>query len=352
MRFGVIVPIYNVEPYLRKCLNSILAQSYQDYELILVDDGSLDHCPQICDEYAQKDNRIHVIHKKNGGLVSARQAGAAASAGQYIICIDGDDWVDTDYFAAVDKILNQYRPDIIALSYIYENNNRHILCKNIAPSGYYNKTKLNNIDKKTLFMNWELVVTLWSKVIIRNLYIEQQLKVDPRICVAEDYVCVLACFLQAESIYITEKAYYHYRCTENSLIHSFRPKAFDELKHLVAYLEKVLDDKSSAASKLVDEFIVHQIKEIHRSAYFYANYRRLKEIRKGKSAKELTSRLLQSDYLHYNKKKSVKLLLGNRWWLHYFIDCILRPRLNIIKNYCKAILKRILKNTIKQQNIK
>ena len=91
MLFSVIVPIYNIEKYLRRCIDSVLAQSFEDYELILVDDGSPDSCPAICDEYAEKDARIKVIHKKNGGLVSARQAGITEAAGDYVFHLDGDD---------------------------------------------------------------------------------------------------------------------------------------------------------------------------------------------------------------------------------------------------------------------
>ena len=88
---SVIVPVYKVEPYLRRCVDSILAQTYQDLEVILVDDGSPDNCPEICDEYAAQDERIKVIHKANGGLSSARNAGLDAASGDWVSFIDSDD---------------------------------------------------------------------------------------------------------------------------------------------------------------------------------------------------------------------------------------------------------------------
>lgn len=98
---SVIVPVYKVEPYLRRCVDSILAQTFTDFELILVDDGSPDNCPTICDEYKQKDSRIHVIHQQNGGLSTARNAGIdwafANSGSQWLTFIDSDDWVHKDY---------------------------------------------------------------------------------------------------------------------------------------------------------------------------------------------------------------------------------------------------------------
>lgn len=92
-KISIIVPIYNVEKYLLRCIESVLSQDYTDFELILVDDGSPDRCPQICDEYAKRDSRIKVIHKKNGGLVSARQAGFLLAKGKYILHLDSDDWL-------------------------------------------------------------------------------------------------------------------------------------------------------------------------------------------------------------------------------------------------------------------
>ena len=100
---SIIVPIYKVEPYLRRCLNSIVNQTYTNLEIILVDDGSPDGCPQICDEYAAKDKRIVVIHKKNGGLSDARNTGLDICKGEYISFVDSDDWVDEGY---IEKLLS------------------------------------------------------------------------------------------------------------------------------------------------------------------------------------------------------------------------------------------------------
>ena len=105
MLFSVIVPIYNIEKYIRRCIDSVLLQSFTDFELILVDDGSPDRCGAICDEYAKKDERIKVIHKENGGLVSARQAGIKVASGDYIFHLDGDDAVLPDALESAYKII-------------------------------------------------------------------------------------------------------------------------------------------------------------------------------------------------------------------------------------------------------
>lgn len=92
---SIIIPVYNAEHYLSRCLDSVLAQTYKNLEILLIDDGSIDTSGKICDEYATKDKRIIVIHKENGGLVSARQAGTKIAQGKYIVPVDGDDWVNT-----------------------------------------------------------------------------------------------------------------------------------------------------------------------------------------------------------------------------------------------------------------
>ena len=95
--YSVIVPIFKVEEYLGRCIDSILNQSFTNFELILVDDGSPDRCPEICEQYARIDDRVRVIHKTNGGLVSARNEGIRTAKGDYICYVDGDDWIHVDY---------------------------------------------------------------------------------------------------------------------------------------------------------------------------------------------------------------------------------------------------------------
>ena len=109
---SVIVPVYKVEPYLHKCLDSILSQTYQNLEIILVDDGSPDRCGAICDEYAQKDPRVKVIHKENGGIATARNAGMRIAAGDYWMFVDSDDWLEADAISNLYQLLAEYNADL------------------------------------------------------------------------------------------------------------------------------------------------------------------------------------------------------------------------------------------------
>ena len=117
-QISIIVPVYNVEPYLHKCIDSILAQTFTDFECILIDDGSPDNCPAICDEYATKDNRIILLHQKNAGVSAARNAGLNIAKGEWIGFVDSDDWIEKN---ALELLYNKQREtsaDIIIGSFI------------------------------------------------------------------------------------------------------------------------------------------------------------------------------------------------------------------------------------------
>lgn len=120
-KISIIVPVYKVEPYLERCVESILAQTFQDFELILVDDGSPDNCGAICDAFARRDNRVRVIHKENGGLSSARNIGIDVAEGKYIGFVDSDDWVTKDMFEYLLNILEEYDCDISSVTYVLTN---------------------------------------------------------------------------------------------------------------------------------------------------------------------------------------------------------------------------------------
>ncbi|MBQ0097561.1 MAG: glycosyltransferase [Oscillospiraceae bacterium] len=117
-KISIIVPIYNVENYLRKCIDSILSQTYKNLEIILVDDGAADNCPAICDEYAKKDDRIVVVHKENGGLSDARNAGIDVSTGDYIGFVDSDDYIAVDMFEMLINAVEKYDADVSCCRYI------------------------------------------------------------------------------------------------------------------------------------------------------------------------------------------------------------------------------------------
>ena len=127
-RISIVVPIYKVEQYLDKCVNSLINQTYKEIEIILVDDGSPDRCPEMCDKYAQEDTRIKVIHKVNGGLSDARNYGLKESLGDYVLFVDSDDYIDVETCEKFISIIEDNRPDIVVgNAYRLENNKKYFM---------------------------------------------------------------------------------------------------------------------------------------------------------------------------------------------------------------------------------
>ena len=243
MVFSVIVPIYNIEKYIKRCIDSVLAQSFADFELILVDDGSPDMCGAICDEYAKKDERINVIHKENGGLVSARQAGIKVASGDYIFNLDGDDAILPDALESAYKIICETNADIVSFSYKCSINEKiGDTIEDCAHEGLYNKAEIEqHIFPKLLSdknMN-HIFYFLWGKAIKRELAIKNQLNVNPAISLGEDLSCVVPCFLEAQTIYMSKKAIYLYTIRNDSISTDFKTHQISQIADVITGLREL-----------------------------------------------------------------------------------------------------------------
>lgn len=237
MLFSVIVPIYNIEKYIKRCIDSVLMQTFTDFELILVDDGSPDNCPKICDEYAEADSRIKVIHKKNGGLVSARQAGIKLAEGDYIFNLDGDDAIYPDALESAYKIICDTKADIVSFSYnCCKNGNICEVVNDLVDEGLYNKAQIEeHIFPKLLSdKNMEHVFYfLWGKAIKRELVLPHQLNVNPAISLGEDLSCAVPCYLEAESVYMSRKSVYLYTIRNDSISTDFKTGQIKQIEDVI-----------------------------------------------------------------------------------------------------------------------
>ena len=225
--FSVIVPIYNIEKYIEQCILSIINQTFTNFELILVDDGSPDGCPQICDEYAVSDSRIKVIHKENGGIVSARQAGVDVATGEYIVCVDGDDWINPEYLSKFVEVINQYSPDVACCGAIWAYEDKETRMPPRVNLGYYDRKRIENEIFPILIERDDGVYfspSLWGKVFRREIYQQQQL-VDTIVNIGEDGACVKPCVYHSQSMYVMNDCLYYYRQNASSM--TKKRKAFD-----------------------------------------------------------------------------------------------------------------------------
>ena len=247
MLFSVIVPIYKVEKYLARCIESVLGQSCGDFELILVDDGSPDGCPGICDEYKAKDERIRVIHKPNGGLVSARQAGTEIATGEYVFNLDGDDALLPHALECAKRNILETNADIVCLSYQeYRNGNTKDIINDVVPDGFYDKEGmkkhvyphiLSDKNMKNIFY------FLCGKAIRRTILTPHQMNVSRKISLGEDLSCVVPCYLDAESFYMDSTPAYLYTIRDDSLTTSFRTKQITELGEVIKGLCNIKSEK-------------------------------------------------------------------------------------------------------------
>ncbi len=225
---SVIVPIYNVEPYLKRCIDSIINQTYKTIEIILVDDGSTDNSSKICDEYKNKDKRIKVIHKKNGGLSSARNRGLDIAKGKYITFIDSDDYVDNDYIEYLYNLIKKYKTKMsICIARVKYENGKIIDKEN-------NKEMLLNQKEtleKMLYQN-DINVSSWAKMYDRNLFKKIRF---PEGKIFEDTYTTYKLVLKCNNISIGVVSKYNYMIRSNSILTS--TFNLNKLSLIDAYLE-------------------------------------------------------------------------------------------------------------------
>lgn len=209
---SVIVPIYKVEPYLDRCVKSIVSQTYDNLEIILVDDGSPDGCPAMCDEWAQKDSRIKVIHKTNGGLSDARNAGLAAASGELIGFIDSDDWIEPDFFTALYGAMAQTGAEIAecAAAFVAEDG-KTIKIRKEAPLA-----ALDRIEAlRRLVLEDGVYQTVWNKLYRREVIRGSSFAVGKY---NEDDFWTYQVFDQIHKLAIIETPLYNYLQRNTSII--------------------------------------------------------------------------------------------------------------------------------------
>ena len=212
-KISVIVPVYNTEKYLHRCVDSILAQAFTDFELLLIDDGSTDSSGAICDEYAQADPRVRVFHIENGGASTARNLGLDNALGDWITFVDSDDWIGSNMYK--DMITKAYedKSEMVVCGVVIENNKIEKVQLQ-CPIEYVSNKSLQNIS----LIEGAICSSLWNKLFRRDLFIENNIKSEPRLSMWDDLWIVLRIRFFCPKISIVNNAYYHYRITDSPSI--------------------------------------------------------------------------------------------------------------------------------------
>ncbi len=235
-KISVIIPVYNVEKYLKRCLDSVITQTYENMEIILIDDGSMDSSGAICDRYAKKDERIRVIHKENGGLSDARNAGVKIASGEYITYIDSDDYIEPDNLQTLYQNLKQTGADVSigALQYVYENDKvKKKERKKFQISVWSAEETLHNM------LLQQKITTSVCGVLSKKEYWEKVRFPKGKIC--EDMGTSYKIYSQAKKIVYTEKIIYYYYMRLGSIQNGgFSKSKMDELE-MVSECKRFLD---------------------------------------------------------------------------------------------------------------
>ncbi|WP_223592361.1 glycosyltransferase family 2 protein [Neobacillus bataviensis] len=304
MKVSIVIPVYNVETYLEQCIDSVIQQSYKDLEIILVNDGSTDNSGKICDEYVSKDSRVKVIHKPNGGLMSAWKAGFLSSIGKYVGFVDSDDWIENNMYEQLVKSAISHDADIAVCQLIKEFNelsNIKLKEKLRLEPGVYNSEKIKNeiipgIINDGSYLGRRLSPNRVTKLFKREL-IENNLQFcDDRISLGEDLITCFSCVCDAKTIVILPDYHpYHYRINNQSITGKYDYKRIEKVNQLniklseiakckdVNIVEQIANDYISLAllcieceilfSDLPKDITLNRIKDIYKSNLFTESLR-------------------------------------------------------------------------------
>lgn len=212
---SIIVPVHNVEKYLHRCVDSMINQTYQNLEILLVDDGSTDHSPIICKEYAKKDDRVVVIHQKNSGATVARKTGIAQAKGDYIGFVDSDDWVDCGMYRHMMDKMSLHDVDFVQVRHFIEYATQSIPLE-IGEEGIYHRTGIGEKCSYSHMFVWDkknkkkLTTLLWDKLFKKEVILKYHQNLLDTIVYAEDAVCIYTALPFLDAIYISNHHCYHY----------------------------------------------------------------------------------------------------------------------------------------------
>ena len=319
-KVSVVIPVYNSAKFLRPCLDSIVSQSFSDWEVVAVDDGSSDESPAILDEYAAKDSRFKIIHKENGGVSAARNDGLAAAAGEYVLFVDSDDWMDGAAFQMYwDEVCRTGADVVISDHWTWKENGVETEHQFFAQDFVVNdKTSIQALQRTVLYRGYSpypsarcgyMFSALWSKLIRRQLLLENGILFSRTLKLYEDGLFALQVFQFAKSIAYKQVPTYHYRVLNNSLCHINEKRLVADSSNILNEIQAFMDvfDKERALEPAFLSRTLFLTKKMALRSFFcrgaqgtfYRRYKAFKDL------------LLTEPYKTAVKKANVLKLCGN-----------------------------------------
>ena len=268
-KISIVIPIYNTEQYLDKCVDSVLNQTYKNLEVILVDDGSTDDSGKICDYYAAKDERVVIIHQRNQGNNVARKNGVKIANGDYVGFVDSDDWIEPDMYQCMVDNIKKNNADIVSVGFYLEYSNKTEIYNDEIDSNLYKIGKdtnkfiesvlLGNTKSRLYSIQWNLVTKLFK----RNVISVSQEKVNG-VFYGEDMAVTFESYYLAESISVINKPYYHYRQCNHSITHKKDVMLLSKLNEMYAYMKKLFESKNAGCliQQELDRYFIRTINDV------------------------------------------------------------------------------------------
>lgn len=346
---SIIVPVYNAEEYLKNCVDSLCGQTYRDIEIILVDDGSKDSSPQICDQYAQVDGRVKVIHKKNNeGLGNARRTGVEYAKGDWICYVDADDWIEKETFTEISVLLSE-EVDILVFGMClwYEDVNGKVLWKESVVPEEKQKIKIEGIGNLILLLDLQRVFPYMCNKIYRTTFIRENNIEFNTIKSMEDFFYNIEIFKYAQCVVTVNKAFYNYRKpARETLVSSYNSNFFELSKKRYLSQIQFLRERESLNETTVMQldyiFLKHVVSTLMKDAAPNANlsWKKRRDCAKIYLNDPLTQKILKGFVTKSRKWIIIVEILKNR---KYTLACLIGKVGYIFQSKFKVFFHKNLK---------
>ena len=332
MKYSFIVPIYNVEKYLRRCVNSLLAQTFSDYQIILVDDGSTDSSGFMADEYAQNySDKVQVIHQKNAGLGGARNTGIEAAEGEYLVMVDSDDYISERMLETVDRYLVQYQNDILIFDFIMEEEEGGQTVQHL-----HGKTPYMQITNRQFLQE---TPAAWNKVYKASLFKDTDVRYPGRIYY-EDIATSPCLGIYASNIGVISEPLYYYIQRECSIIHTKNTKRMTEIcaavKITLEYFKtqgKFEEYKSELEWMTVQHVLCSGVQRILLVQYDREKVHDLYQFVEGYFPEYLKNAYIKEYLAEPGHKRETRIIKKQRWLL--FAESVVKRPFRIAKRMGK-----------------
>lgn len=317
VKITMVVPVYKVEQYIDKCINSLINQTYKEVEIILVDDGSPDRCPEICDQYAQEDKRIKVIHKTNGGLSDARNVGLKEATGEYVLFVDSDDYIQEDTCERFVSIMGNNRPDIVVgNAYRLEGNKKYSMEHKLNTNG----KMIEGIDYlKEELKGKSMYMAAWLNLYRTRFLLENKLQFSVGL-LHEDEDFTPRAFLKAKAVIGTNLFFYNYMIREDSI--TMKKDLSKNGLHIIKICHKL--DKEYDC--IIDKELKELLKDNLVTKYLYAI--QIGKLHKRKYKNNIDKKFLKKNVLTKRNKNKLNIFFISRYG-YYYLNKLMKLMIDI-----------------------